>query len=575
MKNISKFIKIIKTLNFIPVLSVFAISSSCSNKINYNSSTDYENNQNFSDIDERDQVLNIIKKADFVKFDSEDINKIYDNFNYYTKGNASPYIKIKKSLQLFEKYWKIDKNSEPWVINILNKYDGPDITIDAINDEIIINKYDKNKTQEVNNYVEMFGDSIIINKKVCNFGYDKKIKTSEYGFKIISYENDILIPYYIFNTLFLSPNYINLYYDGTKYQLFEKIVNFDNKKFKNFFDCAFPGITPFKEIREDSYNSLKFLMNNYYGLNKYYEYTSWESILDKYRDAMLDINPDNYTGAYFNFFNSLNDLHSNIIIPSLFNYRIKYYQQSNKRKTYAKLDNQLKNRRSLILENSDQNTNFFGYLRNNLFISFDEFTQNMNVKGKDFELKNLFLSSILKLKNHKDVNNIIIDLSTNGGGDLSIMLWIAKLLSKDKEISFYNYNDLNESLIKSTLSESKFSTQYLSKDFIQAKNILKSKQVILLVSNNTFSAANLLTSIVKDYDLGLIIGAKTGGGMASIMPTVLADGTSVAISSNNLFLNKNRTQIEDGIEPDIKLPYDDFYDFRKMEQAINNFQKTK
>ncbi|MBU4691799.1 hypothetical protein KQ872_02360 [Mycoplasma sp. ES3225-GEN-MYC] len=575
MKNISKFIKIIKTLNFIPVLSVFAISSSCSNKINYNSSTDYENNQNFSDIDERDQVLNIIKKADFVKFDSEDINKIYDNFNYYTKGNASPYIKIKKSLQLFEKYWKIDKNSEPWVINILNKYDGPDITIDAINDEIIINKYDKNKTQEVNNYVEMFGDSIIINKKVCNFGYDKKIKTSEYGFKIISYENDILIPYYIFNTLFLSPNYINLYYDGTKYQLFEKIVNFDNKNFKNFFDCAFPGITPFKEIREDSYNSLKFLMNNYYGLNKYYEYTSWESILDKYRDAMLDINPDNYTGAYFNFFNSLNDLHSNIIIPSLFNYRIKYYQQSNKRKTYAKLDNQLKNRRSLILENSDQNTNFFGYLRNNLFISFDEFTQNMNVKGKDFELKNLFLSSILKLKNHKDVNNIIIDLSTNGGGDLSIMLWIAKLLSKDKEISFYNYNDLNESLIKSTLSESKFSTQYLSKDFIQAKNILKSKQVILLVSNNTFSAANLLTSIVKDYDLGLIIGAKTGGGMASIMPTVLADGTSVAISSNNLFLNKNRTQIEDGIEPDIKLPYDDFYDFRKMEQAINNFQKTK
>ncbi|MCR8966461.1 S41 family peptidase [Mycoplasma zalophidermidis] len=575
MKKSLKFTKIINTFNLASISSVFVISSSCSNKINDISSSVYKNEQNFNSIDEKNQVLHITKKADFFNFDLNDPSKTYSNINYYTEGNASPYIKIKKSLQAFKKYWKIDKNETPGTINILNKYDGPDITINAVNDEIIIKKYSKNKPQEVDNYVDVFGDRILINKKVCDFGVDKKIKTSEYGFKILAYENDILIPYYIFNTLFLSPNYINLYYDGRKYQLFQKIVNFDNKEFVNFFNFAFPGIPPFKGIREDSYNSLKFLMNNYYGLNKYYEYTSWDAMLDKYKEAMLNINPDNYTRSYFNFFNNLNDLHSNIITPSLFNYHIKYHEQSNKRKLYTKLDIELKNKRSMLLENSTQNTNFFGYLRNNLFISFDEFAENINVKGQNIQLKKLFLSSILNLEKNKDINNVIIDLSTNGGGDLSIMLWIAKLLSKDKEISFYNYNDLNESLMKSTISNTKFNSEYLGENFTKAKNILKSKQIVLLVSNNTFSAANLLTSIVKDFNLGLIIGTKTGGGMASIMPTVLADGTSVAISSNNLFLNKNRTQIEDGIEPDIKLSYEDFYNFRKIEKIINNFHNNE
>jgi hypothetical protein len=73
--------------------------------------------------------------------------------------------------------------------------------------------------------------------------------------------------------------------------------------------------------------------------------------------------------------------------------------------------------------------------------------------------------------------------------------------------------------------------------------------------------------------LGKIIGQKTGGGAASILPVVLPDGTSIVISSNDLSVTmKNNTikSIEGGIEPDIYLEYKDFYNDQKLLEIIKN-----
>ncbi|SYV90216.1 transmembrane protein and tail specific protease [Metamycoplasma alkalescens] len=87
---------------------------------------------------------------------------------------------------------------------------------------------------------------------------------------------------------------------------------------------------------------------------------------------------------------------------------------------------------------------------------------------------------------------------------------------------------------------------------------------------NSFSAANQLTSIVKEMGIAKIIGQKSGGGMSAIMPIVLNDGTTITISSpNNAVHGENNQEIESGIEPDIKLDYKDFYNDAAIDQALN------
>ncbi|QJG66382.1 hypothetical protein HGG64_01495 [Mycoplasma phocoeninasale] len=93
----------------------------------------------------------------------------------------------------------------------------------------------------------------------------------------------------------------------------------------------------------------------------------------------------------------------------------------------------------------------------------------------------------------------------------------------------------------------------------------------LLVGINTFSAANQLTSIVKEMGIAKIIGQRTGGGMSAIMPITLLDGTTVTISSpNNAVFGENNESIEDGIAPDMELAYDKFYDYDYIDKLISN-----
>ncbi|WP_429978376.1 S41 family peptidase, partial [Mycoplasmopsis bovis] len=82
----------------------------------------------------------------------------------------------------------------------------------------------------------------------------------------------------------------------------------------------------------------------------------------------------------------------------------------------------------------------------------------------------------------------------------------------------------------------------------------------ILAGVNTFSAANLLTHIAKENKFATILGNKSGGGMWSILPVVIPDGTSFKFSSNNAWISwidkkiekpKDLPYTQDGIEPDI------------------------
>jgi len=69
--------------------------------------------------------------------------------------------------------------------------------------------------------------------------------------------------------------------------------------------------------------------------------------------------------------------------------------------------------------------------------------------------------------------------------------------------------------------------------------------------------------------LATIIGQKTGGGACAITRVILPTGLSFQMSSLNGFYNDEYFMPEFGVEPDIKISYDDIYNKDAILSAIN------
>ncbi|NEU03232.1 peptidase S41, partial [Escherichia coli] len=65
-----------------------------------------------------------------------------------------------------------------------------------------------------------------------------------------------------------------------------------------------------------------------------------------------------------------------------------------------------------------------------------------------------------------------------------------------------------------------------------------------------FSAGNIFPQLVRDNNLGKIIGYDTFGGSSAIGYYILPTGDIIQLSSNTVFTNKNFETTEFGIKPD-------------------------
>ena len=169
------------------------------------------------------------------------------------------------------------------------------------------------------------------------------------------------------------------------------------------------------------------------------------------------------------------------------------------------------------------------------------------------------------IKQYSEVKDILLDVSQNGGGNISAMERVLGFFT-DNVLKYETYDTLtNEYHIDYYKIDTNADGYYDDDAYNQYR-------WTLLTSINSFSAANALTSCFINQGLGKTIGQKTGGGMCSVLPIVLADGTAIAISSNNTmrYVKKNDEgrpiyyPIEDGISPNLEIPYTDFYNDEKL-----------
>ncbi|OED59119.1 S41 family peptidase [Acholeplasma laidlawii] len=154
-----------------------------------------------------------------------------------------------------------------------------------------------------------------------------------------------------------------------------------------------------------------------------------------------------------------------------------------------------------------------------------------------------------------NLKNMILDITWNTGGNVGALYRV---------IGFITQNSFAVSSISADTKSN--STSYVKIEGVPTYDHLNWG---LLTTPTSFSAANSLTTIFKENNLGPIIGLTSGGGTSSITPILLPNGTAFTTSSNNMSAYRTGTGTEAdpyvyhpnefGIEPTHPIPIGNIY----------------
>ncbi|WP_331696717.1 S41 family peptidase [Mycoplasmopsis agalactiae] len=415
----------------------------------------------------------------------------------------------------------------------------------------------------------------------------------------------------LFNLLYGSQSYYNIYFNNDKFIGTTVTVNKDSdpKEYNKIMTNSRNNTKQTVKERINTYNFLRFLFDNFYGIKEKFlekknakdfdEYFSKTVIKDTgiidpneakmtLKERMLStdalVNGRAYTDFYYK---ELNELHSSIESGSYFHpadYRAEPFGQalSGRVNEFVYYLNTLSKLRLDILE-GDKNK-FVNFHNDIAIIYLDNFNvaSDEDINKPDAHTKDsyILMSKAMKMiKEHSEKNTpikrVILDLSLNGGAIVAMKKVAGFLSSKDQQL--YTYEKINR-----ILDYSRFRVDINNDKKYDEKDNTNEYKWYILAGVDTFSAANLLTHIAKENKFATIIGNKSGGGMWSILPLVIPDGTSFKFSSNNAWISWVDKKIEkpehlpytqDGIDPDIEIPYFAYYNYDIIETYLESKEK--
>ena len=437
-----------------------------------------------------------------------------------------------------------------------------------------------------------------------------------YGLKIYSYKDDkgnadILIPSQLAGLVVFSSNILSFSYNGISYYIYPDLSS--GVVADSYLAGYGRGGSRTRAEAEFNYRMLCMLFDKYYSLqhlrtddmNYGFNTFVYTHGLDQ---ALLSSNTAVYDEALVEALETyVDDGHTAYKYPSYYEdaSAVSYYNVTLRHKysgtRNSKLDDIHAELIGLRKDAFDKSSDYHGGLRfikdtsgteKAAVITFDNFFRSSDtyedaataaailaadpeaLATKDsFEL---FYNALYQIThNHTGVKNIIIDESCNFGGDADACLYLANLFIPGAVL-----------YVNNTLDGAKSSTSYnvdIDLDGAALSNTgmdLSSYHVYVLTSESSFSCGNLFPSIMKDQrnsDMSAgnaasiaLIGKKTGGGAGVVLAAGTGDGALFNTSSCFELLRKDGTSVDVGVEPDLELGHDVFYDDGKMLAALEN-----
>lgn len=150
----------------------------------------------------------------------------------------------------------------------------------------------------------------------------------------------------------------------------------------------------------------------------------------------------------------------------------------------------------------------------------------------DYDSFEIFLSNTFKELNEKHINNLIIDIRQNSGGDSSLndilLSYITRKAYRQSSKRIWKISDVSIEELESREIKKEYGADYLKKFTLQSDSTLLSigseeapippmavehffnGNCYLLIGPKTYSSANMLADAISNYNICTIVGQSTG-----------------------------------------------------------------
>ena len=381
--------------------------------------------------------------------------------------------------------------------------------------------------------------------------------------------------FYNYNRFFLYSDYDEL--TGTTYQ-----INGENKtafqEMKGYIKDKMPTMPLY--LRKDRKAAFLFTLENQYGLKFTRKISSMKKYLEDqsfFSDFLSESNLKRRE-AYYKTFALLDDGHTSIRDHNDFAWMEgEFNPYGPNMSRIISVRQALSTQRTLapgeVYYSTDEKLAFF---------TFDSFTFAQNAYQSDgvtlkedlsdyhsvnYDSFFYFVRCLNEIKTKNTVDDVIIDISTNGGGVLGMMMKLITLLSENNTSDIYVQTDLTGIVQKMTTKvDTNRDGKYNNLDVFGTDF-----NFYVLTSEFSFSCGNAFPFYLKKNGIAKVIGVKSGGGECAVSESYLPSGEHFTHSGHLHIGWYDGTSFEGdeaGAPVDIPVSYEDFYNLDKLQTLI-------
>ncbi|MGD9761799.1 MAG: S41 family peptidase [Candidatus Izemoplasmatales bacterium] len=344
-----------------------------------------------------------------------------------------------------------------------------------------------------------------------------------------------LMPLHVTNLLFAGNIYYDVYYNGDKLWGIDTFTISGPDEaglalLEQIRTSSYNSLTAPRDVRWATYNFLALSIDYFYGLRDRYDVSSYYEILSAHAKDIV-ISTDQYLyQKVFGVAYSLDDLHTSHVFTGYYEapFDITLYLNDLGPKTVQFYEGLWAMQDLLTLKFGSPDS-----LPTVARLIDDNKTAIIYLTGFTIDSPDAFKVIMDGLPS--TVENVVIDLAYNTGGNLGAVLRIFGYMTEN-QIVYHSQNPADGAAVSY---------------FIESDYVAYNYNWFIVTSSVTFSAANLMASMAKEQGIATVIGKNSSGGASSIGAIYSPDGSCLLISTNNVlstYIEGEYYSIENGIE---------------------------
>ena len=413
---------------------------------------------------------------------------------------------------------------------------------------------------------------------------DVLFNLKNYSLDIVHENDNVYVPYSVVNFMIFNPAlYSSVIFNGNGFYFLDMMSGAAGMSAPStLYHTKFYSQSPYKKTEKPdymvdyNYQSFMFSLDNFYGFNdeRFVPFSDYlEQNYKQVNDDLKSKDEATYSRAVERLINEIiGDGHTNAGgASSLYgggSYSMgRYNSQRSIQLSRDAYD--------LYYKRADASTKVdtVRFKGNTAILSFDSFSHaevdftSSNIDSySSYDSFALFHKAFKDIKKRSNIENVIFDVTVNGGGDTNALVPMLGFLTDKVQINMYNPLNKQTGYLAYQI-DTNLDGVYDEKD-----NYKDDYNYFVLTSNYSFSCANLFTATCKEYGLATIIGEQSGGGACVVYYTSTPDGRCYRISGNMRDCDKTDStkHFDFGVPVDYELERINFYNDTYLDQFVNN-----